>query len=42
MQYLEMPQLHMIWCYFNNRSAVFATAPQAGEIVRIVGSTVPT
>lgn len=41
-KYLEMPQLHMIWCYFNNLASVFATAPQAGEIVRIVGSTVPT
>jgi hypothetical protein len=32
----------MIWCYFNNLTSKCATAPQRGEIMRIVGSTVPT
>jgi len=32
----------MIWCYFNNLTAKCAIAAQRGEIMRIVGSTVPT
>jgi len=32
----------MIWCYFDNLTSTFATAPQRGEILRIVGSTIPT
>jgi len=32
----------MIWCHFNNLTSEYATAPQRGEIMRIVGSTIPT
>jgi hypothetical protein len=32
----------MIWCHFNNQLSTFAVAPPSGEIMRIVGSTVPT
>jgi hypothetical protein len=32
----------MIWRHFNNLTSRCAIAPQRGEILRIVGSTIPT